>query len=159
MNSFQIVEPTVEWAQDLHRVYLEVKFAHRFDAPGCANHTQTEIELHDEFVTLKVLCHSISSKIKYDLKLHFWEQIDAEKSVYNYQAVGKYQFTLRKKVEPRRWRQLYEKELPKPLNMRLNLELHEKYARSLLDFGDGDEVWDFAGRDHLEDVEEEWREK
>lgn len=41
VNHFQVVEPTVEWAQDLHRVFMEVKFAHRFDAPGCANHTET----------------------------------------------------------------------------------------------------------------------
>lgn len=84
VNHFQVVEPTVEWAQDLHRVFMEVKFAHRFDAPGCANHTETEIDLQDDSVTLKVLCHSISSKIKYDLKLHFWESVDSKNSVYTY---------------------------------------------------------------------------
>ena len=45
INTYDVVQPTVSWAQDLKRVLIEVKFAHRFDAPGCANHTDVNIQV------------------------------------------------------------------------------------------------------------------
>ena len=47
VNTYDVVTPTVTWAQDLRRVYIEVKFAHRFDAPGCANHTDVAIKVEE----------------------------------------------------------------------------------------------------------------
>ena len=119
-----MVQPTISWAQDLHRIHLEVKFAHRFDAPGCANHTNVEIKIEDTQLTLAVLCISISSKIKYELNLPLWAPINVDASTYKYQAVGKYHFTLKKETSPGRWPQLHDIEFPKPLKTRLHLDWH-----------------------------------
>ena len=45
VNTYDIVQPTVSWTQSLTTIYLEVKLAHRFDAPGCANHTEVDIRV------------------------------------------------------------------------------------------------------------------
>ena len=71
-NAHQIVEPTISWAQDLRHVYMEVKLAHRFDAPGCANHTDTVIKISEKSIDLQVVCDAISSKIKYVLGLELY---------------------------------------------------------------------------------------
>ena len=101
-----MVQPTVSWAQDLRKVYIEVKFAHRFDAPGCANHTDVKIRVEETELSLEVLCLSLSSKIKYVLNLPIWAPLDVEESSYTYQAVGKYHFSLAKQTKPARWAQL-----------------------------------------------------
>ena len=49
--------------------------AHRFDAPGCANHTEVAIRVEHTHISMQVLCLSISSKIKYVLDLPLWGEI------------------------------------------------------------------------------------
>ena len=34
-NDYQIVSPAFQWAQSLSTIFIEVKFAHRHDSPGC----------------------------------------------------------------------------------------------------------------------------
>ena len=75
VNTYDVVQPTISWAQSLTTVYLEVKLAHRFDAPGCANHTEVAIRVEHSHVNMQVLCLSISSKIKYVLDLPLWGEI------------------------------------------------------------------------------------
>jgi len=48
INTYDIVQPPISWAQDLRNIYIEVKFAHRFDAPGCANHTDVSIHIEEQ---------------------------------------------------------------------------------------------------------------
>ena len=74
----------MSWAQSLNAVLLEVKLAHRFDAPGCANHTEVEIKIESDRVLVDVLCLSISSKIKYVLNLPLWATIDTDISTVEY---------------------------------------------------------------------------
>lgn len=78
INTYDVVQPTVSWAQDLRKVYIEVKFAHRFDAPGCANHTDVQIAVDQEKLSLTVLCLSLSSKIKYVLDLPLWAPLNID---------------------------------------------------------------------------------
>ena len=75
VNTYDVVQPTVSWAQSLTTIYLEVKLAHRFDAPGCANHTEVAIRVEHTHISMQVLCLSISSKIKYVLDLPLWGEI------------------------------------------------------------------------------------
>ena len=108
VNTYDIVQPTVSWAQSLTTIYLEVKLAHRFDAPGCANHTEVDIRVDRTQVSMQVLCLSISSKIKYVLDLPLWGEIETyednpDRKHYKYQAVGKYHFELSKENYPGRW--------------------------------------------------------
>ena len=109
---------------------MEVKLAHRFDAPGCANHTNVEIEISDEILTLDALCISISSKVRYKLNLVLWSRVMTDKeSYYTYQAVGMYHFFLTKFIRPARWPELQHNDLPKPINTRLHTVWHQKYVK------------------------------
>jgi hypothetical protein len=37
-KDYIVVETPVQWAQSLSHIYLEVRYAHRHDAPGCSNY-------------------------------------------------------------------------------------------------------------------------
>ena len=56
--------------------------------------------------------------------------------MFNYEAVGKYKFKLLKNTVPSRWRTLYDESTPKSLttNIKLNLEMQEKFAKSMYEF-------------------------
>lgn len=158
INTYQVVQPTVSWAQDLNKIYIEVKLAHRFDAPGCANHTEVSIDIKDNKIGLNALCNSISSRIKYVLDLALWGKIQSSEpqSAAQYQAVGKYHLKL-SKAEKGRWPQLYPDEFPKPYNTRLHLEWHEKYVNELVRW-DNDPYDEFPGHDLNQEEEDEERE-
>ena len=155
-NTYQVVQPTISWAQDLYAIYMEVKLAHRFDAPGCANLTNIEIDMNQNAVSLDALCISINSKVRYQLDLSLWLWIRTDdSSYYTYQAVGKYHFVLAKSIKPARWPQLQNEESPKPQNTRLHIEWHQKYQKQLLDFL-GDPYTEFPGHDSIhEEYEDE----
>jgi hypothetical protein len=84
-------------------VFIEVRYAHRHDAPGCTRLEDENIEITSSEVRLSVLCIEANSKVKYHLKLNLWGIIDAEQFFNEYQAVGKHHFMLKKANAPARW--------------------------------------------------------
>ena len=91
-----VVQTPVQWAQSLSYVFIEVRYAHRHDAPGCTRIEDENIEIEQREIRLSLLCIEANSKVKYHLKLTLWDQIDVNESRHEYQAVGKHHFTLRK---------------------------------------------------------------
>ena len=77
-------------------MFIEVRYAHRHDAPGCTRIEDENIEIEEREIRLSLLCIEANSKVKYHLKLTLWDQIDVNESRHEYQAVGKHHFTLRK---------------------------------------------------------------
>ena len=49
-----IVSPAFQWAQNMNNIFIEVKFAHRHDSPGCleVNDLKTKIEGNNIFSKL-----------------------------------------------------------------------------------------------------------
>ncbi len=79
----------MQWAQSLHQVFIEVRYAHRHDAPGCSNFEDELIDLNEDSIKISVLCLEANSKVKYHLNLKLWEKIDVDQSKFEYQAVGR----------------------------------------------------------------------
>jgi hypothetical protein len=95
-KDYIVVQTPVQWAQSLSYVFIEVRYAHRHDAPGCTRIEDENIEIEQREIRLSLLCIEANSKVKYHLKLTLWDQIDVNESRHEYQAVGKHHFTLRK---------------------------------------------------------------
>jgi hypothetical protein len=150
----------------LSHIFIEVRYAHRHDAPGCSRSEDEQISIKEDSISLSVLCLEANSKVKYTLFLRLWDKIDVTQSRHEYQAVGKQHFTLAKSRAPARWLQLYEDRgqslgpgtLPsRPINYRLWLAYHEKFVESLWEF-EGDSIDDFEGYQWMEEQEELYRE-
>ena len=97
------VETPVQWAQSLSYVFIEVRYAHRHDAPGCSRSEDESVTILADRIQLSVFCVEATSRVQYHLELPLWEEIDVSRSSYSYQTVGKQHFTLAKKRAPGRW--------------------------------------------------------
>ena len=106
-KDYIVVETPVQWAQSLSHVFVELRYAHRHDAPGCSNAHDEQIEIQEDYISLSVLCVEVNTKVKYNIKIMLWDKIDVNRSSHEYQAVGRQHFTLAKKSAPARWRTLY----------------------------------------------------
>jgi len=74
----------VQWAQSLHQVFIEVRYAHRHDAPGCTRLEDEQISIEETQIQLSVLCIEANSKVKYHLKLRLWDRINVTLSRHEY---------------------------------------------------------------------------
>lgn len=83
------VETPVQWAQSLNHVFVEVRYAHRHDAPGCSRSEDEQVRILEDRIELSVFCLEATSKVRYHLNLPLWGKIDVNKSYHSYQAVGK----------------------------------------------------------------------
>ena len=60
--------PPFKWYQDLHRIYIEVKHAYRFDVAGCATLYNETIAITEKKFHVSASCaESQETKIFYDL--------------------------------------------------------------------------------------------
>ena len=60
------------WAQDLNYIYMEIRLAHRHDAPGCANHTEPTVSVTPQRIEFSVRCLSGYTKVEYKVDINFW---------------------------------------------------------------------------------------
>jgi hypothetical protein len=127
-KSYLTVETPVQWAQSLSHVFIEVRYAHRHDAPGCSRSEDEQVSIREDRIEISVFCLETTSKVKYHLTLTLWGLIDVERSSHSYQAVGKQHVTLQKANAPGRWLQLYSENAPRPINYRLWLQHHERHV-------------------------------
>ncbi len=119
-KEFLNVYAPTQWAQSLSHVFVEVRFAHRFDAPGCAKIFHKHADITNSSISLTAMCQSMGPKIRYQFDVPVtWGYIDVEGSTHEVEPVGKYKFTLKKMGGQHRWRSLQVDGQEKPQNLRL----------------------------------------
>ena len=96
-NDYQEIFPASQWAQSLDDIFIELKFAHRHDSPGCLEIKDLNVNIREKFVTLTAKCFldDVPIKINYHIKL--LNKINIKESTHGTTSVGRYKFTLRKK--------------------------------------------------------------
>jgi hypothetical protein len=156
-KDYIVVQTPVQWAQSLDRVFIEVRYAHRHDAPGCSRSEDEVVEITEREISVSVLCIENNSKVRYKMNLKLWDKIDVEKSRNEYQAVGRQHFTLTKLKSPARWARLFADGETKPINYRLWLAQHEVHVQSLWEFR-GDAIDKFEGYQWMEEMEDAYQE-
>lgn len=129
-NEYQKVIPVYQWAQSLDNIYIEVKFAHRFDSPGCLDINNLTNEVVGSIVSFNADCVLGDVPIKFELNLNLYDDIDRDASVFSHNSVGRYQMTLRKKKVDY-WKRLLKNEEDINSNMKIWMEMKEKYENQL----------------------------
>lgn len=103
-SEFLNVEAPAQWAQSLENVFIEVRYAHRHDSPGCSKIEDETVVIEENYIQLYVVCKQGTQKIRYIWSVVPYAEINVEKSFSKHQAVGRHHITLEKKKQPDRWR-------------------------------------------------------
>ena len=112
-QEYQTVSPAFKWAQSLEDIFLEIKFAHRHDSPGCLEIKDMNVDIKNDSVKFEGYCVLGDVPIKIDFKL--------------------------KKGEKSFWKKLLKDDTPIPPNMRVWFEMKEKYQEELKEFEEKEE--------------------
>ena len=130
-NDYQEVFPASKWAQSLDEIFIEIKFAHRHDSPGCLEIKDMKVELSEKSVKLTGYCVLGDVPIKMNYYIETFDKIDTKSSQHFVSSVGRYQFNLKKKKSNSYWKQLLNDNMKIPNNMRVWFEMKEKYQDQL----------------------------
>ena len=162
-NDYQIVSPAFQWAQSLSTIFIEVKFAHRHDSPGCIEINNLNIDINSNNIRLIAYCISTDIPIKFDLNLNCLFDFDKEKSSFSSGSVGRYQLTLKKK-EVKYWERLLFDSKESFANMKTWYEMRNKYLEELKDYekiesDDDDKTFEDIEKEFLEMSKKKKRKK
>jgi hypothetical protein len=72
-----VISPAFRWAQSLNAVYLEVKFATRFDSPACLDLSEHEYSIAEDgrYVNISAMCTNDKKLLHYKLNLKLNEKV------------------------------------------------------------------------------------
>ena len=130
-SEYQDVFPASRWAQNMDEVFIEVKFAHRHDSPGCLEMKNLKVELKEKNIKLIGYCVLGEVPIKMNFNIKLFNKINVAESKHFESSVGRYQFNLVKKKKDTYWRKLVEEKADIPTNMRVWFEMKEKYQSQI----------------------------
>ena len=133
-DDYQEVFPASKWAQSLDQIFIEVKFAHKYDSPGCLEIKNLKVDLKEKSVQLTGYCVLGDVPIKMNYYIETYDKIDTKSSKHFTSSVGRYQFYLTKKKSNTYWKQLLSDKMKIPPNMRVWFEMKEKYHEQLSKF-------------------------
>ena len=156
-TQYQTVFPASKWAQSMDEVFIEVKFAHRHDSPGCLEMKNLKVELKERSVKLIGYCVLGDVPIKMDFDIKLWNKINVKESKHFESSVGRYQFNLVKKKKDNYWKKLMDEKMTIPTNMRVWFEMKEKYQEQLEKY-ENDE-FDESIKEMMENIEKEEKNK
>ena len=156
-TQYQTVFPASKWAQSMDEVFIEVKFAHRHDSPGCLEMKNLKVELKERSVKLVGYCVLGDVPIKMDFDIKLWNKINVRESKHFESSVGRYQFNLVKKKKDNYWKKLMDDKMNIPSNMRVWFEMKEKYQEQLEKY-ENDE-FDEELKDMMETIKQEEKKK
>lgn len=156
-NDFQKVAPAFQWAQSMDNIFLEIKFAHRHDSPGCLEVKNERVEVHKNLFVFSGHCVIGDVPIKFHLNLELWQEVSSKDIVQGFGSVGRYQVTLKKDVSGMYWDRLLKNGFEQPSNMRVWFEMKSKYADQLQTYEDDDEEMEFKRQ--VEEIEKNAKEK
>jgi len=123
-----LIVPALQWAQSTEHIFLNVKFAHKLDAPATLN-VETSIV---NVTSNRLVLEASDGRKNFILDLAFLREIVPEDASTSWQmaSVGRMTFTLRKADAPSRWKGLLSGPKHKG-QMQLWFEIAEKYSREL----------------------------
>ena len=132
-KQYQIVSPAFKWAQSLDDIFIEIKFAHRHDSPGCLEIKDMNVDIKNDSVKFEGYCVLGDVPIKIDFKIDTFKALNVSECTHGASSVGRYQITL-KKGEKSFWKKLLKEDSPIPPNMRIWFEMKEKYQEELKEY-------------------------
>ena len=155
-KEYQKVIPAVQWAQNMSDIFLEVKFSHRHDSPGCLEVNNLNITIYNNTIFLNAECVLGDIPIFFELNFKCLYDFDKNMSSFEPGSVGRYQLRIKKK-ESKYWDRLLLDENDTPSNLRIWFEMKNKYDDQIKKYEKNREIDD--NDKSYEDIEREIKEK
>lgn len=111
---FTSIEPVFQWAQSYKYIYIQVKFAHRLDSPGCLGVSNEVVNITNNTLFLSAFGIQAHQPIAFTLNLTLFDDVVPENCTWKMEAVGTMFFNLTK-ANDTLWRRLIvqkEKKIP-----------------------------------------------
>jgi len=144
--------PASQWAQSLDNIYIEIKFAHRHDSPGCLEVEDKKVDIKEDTLSFTGTCSLGDDYFKIDYHIKLLKKINVAASSHEAGAVGRYRFTL-KKAERGFWERLLPEGEEPHSQMKIWYEMKEKYQDELMGY-EKDEEDDKDDKDDKEDKDD-----
>jgi hypothetical protein len=138
VKEYQTISPAFKWAQSLEDIFIEIKYAHRHDSPGCLEIKDMNIKIKNDSVSFEGFCVLGDVPIKIDFKIDTYRGLNVSECTHGAGSVGRYQITL-KKNEKGFWKKLFKEDSAIPPNMRVWFEMKEKYQDELKEYEEKEE--------------------
>jgi len=133
-NQKQTIVPVLKWGQNYTHVLIYVKYAHRFDSPGCLDVWGRNLTLNKSHLNFRALGIQTDSPLEFVLDFPLFKNIISKKSYYKSESVGTMVIHLKKKKK-KIWRHLVPLNFPKNhLRIKVWWELADIYKRAMKDF-------------------------
>eukprot|EP01138_Halocafeteria_seosinensis_P006002 gb/GECG01006135.1/.p1 GENE.gb/GECG01006135.1/~~gb/GECG01006135.1/.p1 ORF type:complete len:472 (+),score=90.99 gb/GECG01006135.1/:1-1416(+) len=129
-RSIPRIAPAFQWAQSPEDIFLNVKFAHKFDTPSTLGCETEKMVIRNRKFTYEAKCKE-KRKI-FSLDLNLYDALDNESSTWSMASVGRAMFTLKKQTTSP-WPRLL-KSNSKPGNMHVWWDMKAQYESSMRDF-------------------------
>ena len=142
-SDFQVVSPAFQWAQSMNDIYIQIKFAHRHDSPGCLEIKDHSVELFKNMLYFKGYCVLGDVPIRFELNLEMFQNIKKDESSWDFSSVGRFQLTLKKEMAGMYWDRLLKESNETPHNMKIWFEMRSKFEDQLQSYMDEDEEKEF----------------
>lgn len=133
-NEYQIVSPAFRWAESIDKVYIEIKYAHRHDSPGCLELENRKFVINNEGNVLYFEgdCVGTENPIKFILNITLYDKIDKQMSIGKESSVGRFVCELKKQKENVWRRLLKDEEMMNGINnMKIWFEMQERYKSEI----------------------------
>ena len=155
-EEYQKVIPAVQWAQNMSYIFLEIKFSHRHDSPGCLEVKNFNFNITNDTLKLNAECVLGDIPIEFALDFKCLHDFDPKMTSHQSGSVGRYQLFLKKK-ENNYWERLLFNESDTPSNLRIWFEMKNKYDEQIRKYEKNHEIDD--NDKTFEDIENEIKEK
>jgi hypothetical protein len=134
----QIIHPAFLWAQSGDSIFLNVKFAHKIDAPATLDVNVDSVKLDNTSVSLRASKERKAFELDLSPLRH---AIDPDASSWTLGSVGRAMFTLKKAAaKPKKWPGLLAKNAKKPAGqMGVWWDRQEEFTKELDKLEDDDD--------------------
>jgi hypothetical protein len=138
-------------------IYIQIKFAHRHDSPGCLEIKNQSVEIYKNMVYFKGYCVLGDVPIKFELNLELFADVDKEGSTWDFSSVGRFQLTLKKQMAQMYWDRLLRDPNENPHNMKVWFEMRAKFEDQIQSYMDEDDEAEFKRQ--TEEIEKKAKQK
>ena len=154
-EEYQKVIPAVQWAQNMSDIFLEIKFSHRHDSPGCLEVNNLNIDIYNNTLKFNAECILGDIPIRFELNFECLHEFNNNITYHKQGSVGRYQLFIKKK-DNIYWDRLLFNENDTPSNLRVWFEMKNKYDEQMKKY----EKQEIDDNDKtFEDIEKEIKEK
>lgn len=128
----QTVIPVFQWAQEYDRIFIQVKFAHRWDSPGCIEVKDEKVEITKDSLSFSAYGVQANQAIRFILDITFFKDLKAEEATWKKESVGRLYIEI-PKAERGLWMRLLKTKDKHP-TLRIWWDMKDQHEKAMDEF-------------------------